>query len=166
MASDLASNPLLVVILGPTASGKSSLAIILAKHFGGEVVSCDSVAVYREFEIGTAKPSRAERALVPHHLVDVAEPGETFTAGEYARQARAAISDISSRGNLPIVVGGTGLYLRALLDGLFPDHNVQKTCASASATGQLGTAPHTFIASSPGLTGPPLRRFTPTTHPS
>jgi tRNA dimethylallyltransferase len=120
MPFDPICSPLLVVILGPTASGKTSLAITLARHFGGEIVSCDSVAVYREFEIGTAKPSRTERALVPHHLLDMAEPGETFTAGEYTRQGRAAIADISNRGKLPIVVGGTGLYLRALLEGLFP----------------------------------------------
>jgi tRNA dimethylallyltransferase len=120
MPSDPISNPLLVVVLGPTASGKSSLAITLAQQFHGEIVSCDSVAVYREFEIGTAKPNRTERALVKHHLIDVAEPGEVFTAGEYARQARTAISAIASRGRLPIVVGGTGLYLRALLEGLFP----------------------------------------------
>ena len=113
-------NPLLAVILGPTASGKSSLAIQLAERLSGEIVSCDSVAVYRNFEIGTAKPSPADRARVPHHLLDVAEPGEAFTAGEYARQARTAISDIAQRGRLPIVVGGTGLYLRALLEGLFP----------------------------------------------
>ena len=119
-APDLAPDPLLLVILGPTASGKSSLAIRLAQRFTSEIVSCDSVAVYRDFEIGTAKPSQSERALVPHHLIDVADPGETFTAGEYARQARAAIAEISSRGKLPIVVGGTGLYLRALLEGLFP----------------------------------------------
>jgi tRNA dimethylallyltransferase len=120
MPFDPICRPLLVAILGPTASGKTSLAITLARHFGGEIVSCDSVAVYREFEIGTAKPSRTERALVPHHLLDMAEPGETFTAGEYTRQGRAAIADISNRGKLPIVVGGTGLYLRALLEGLFP----------------------------------------------
>ena len=112
--------PLLLVILGPTASGKSTLAISLAQQFSGEIVSCDSVAVYRNFEIGTAKPSRAERALVPHHLVDAAEPGEPFTAGDYARRARAVIAEIAARGKLPIVVGGTGLYLRALLQGLFP----------------------------------------------
>jgi tRNA dimethylallyltransferase len=112
--------PLLLVILGPTASGKSALAIALAQQFDGEIVSCDSVAVYRHFEIGTAKPSQAERALIPHHLIDVADPGEAFTAGEYARQARAAIAGISGRSKLPIVVGGTGLYLRALLEGLFP----------------------------------------------
>jgi len=114
------SDPLLLVILGPTGSGKSALAIALAERFSGEVVSCDSVAVYRNFEIGTTKPSRDDRVRVPHHLIDVAGPDEPFTAGEYARQARAAIADISNRGRLPIVVGGTGLYLRALLEGLFP----------------------------------------------
>jgi tRNA dimethylallyltransferase len=112
--------PLLVVILGPTASGKSALAIDLAQQLACEIVSCDSVAVYRYFEIGTAKPSREDRARVPHHLIDVAEPGEPFTAGEYARRARAALTAIAQRGHLPIVVGGTGLYLRALLEGLFP----------------------------------------------
>jgi len=112
--------PLLVVILGPTASGKSSLAIALAQRFAGEIVSCDSVAVYRHFEIGTAKPAHKERASVPHHLLDVAEPDEPFTAGEYSRRARAAINELAQRGKLPIVVGGTGLYLRALLEGLFP----------------------------------------------
>jgi len=115
-----ASEPLLLVILGPTASGKSSLAISLARKFGGEIVSCDSVAVYRNFEIGTAKPSLEQRAIVRHHLIDVVEPGQPFTAGEYARQARLDITGFSSRRKLPIVVGGTGLYLRALLKGLFP----------------------------------------------
>jgi len=112
--------PLLVVILGSTASGKSSLAIWLAENFDGEIVSCDSVAVYRNFEIGTAKPSREDRARIPHHLIDIAEPGEAFTAGEYARRARALVREISGRGKLPIVVGGSGLYLRAMLEGLFP----------------------------------------------
>jgi tRNA dimethylallyltransferase len=120
MPASTATDPLLLVILGPTASGKSLLAISLAQRFGGEIVSCDSVAVYRHFEIGTAKPTRAERALIPHHLIDVVEPGEPFTAGEYARRARAIIVEISARGRLPVVVGGTGLYLRALLEGLFP----------------------------------------------
>ncbi len=113
-------DPLLVVILGPTASGKSALAIALAERFSGEIVSCDSVAVYRHFEIGTTKPSREDRSRVSHHLIDVAEPCEAFSAGEYARQARAALREIAARGRLSIVVGGTGLYLRALLDGLFP----------------------------------------------
>ena len=120
MTSSSQSEPLLAVILGPTAAGKSALAIDLGQRFAGEIISCDSVAVYRGFEIGTAKPTRDERTLIPHHLLDVAEPDEPFTAGEYARQARAAIDAIVRRGRLPIVVGGTGLYLRALLEGLFP----------------------------------------------
>jgi tRNA dimethylallyltransferase len=109
-----------VVVLGPTASGKTSLSLALAERFRGEIVSCDSVAVYREFEIGTAKPSSAERARVPHHLLDFISPTSYLTAGEYARAARQALQEIKARRNLPIVVGGTGLYLRALLDGLFP----------------------------------------------
>ena len=114
------AEPLLLVILGPTATGKSALAVDLAQRFGGEIVSCDSVALYRHFEIGTAKPTSRQRDLAPHHLLDVAEPGQPFTAGEYARQARAVIQQIASRRRLPILVGGTGLYLRALLEGLFP----------------------------------------------
>lgn len=109
----------LIVIAGPTASGKSSLALDLALRFGGEIISCDSVAVYREFEIGTAKPTIEERARVPHHLIDVVAPDAYFTAGEYARLAREAARQITARGRLPIVCGGTGLYLRAMLDGLF-----------------------------------------------
>ncbi|MBV8051056.1 MAG: tRNA (adenosine(37)-N6)-dimethylallyltransferase MiaA [Acidobacteriaceae bacterium] len=111
---------MLVAILGPTGSGKTALSLLLAEHFHGEIVNCDSVAMYREFEIGTAKPTRTERARIPHHLLDFVEPTGYMTAGEYARIARQVIRDISSRGNLPIVVGGTGLYLRALLNGLFP----------------------------------------------
>jgi tRNA dimethylallyltransferase len=111
--------PQLIAILGPTASGKTALSLRLAEQMHGEIVSCDSVAVYREFEIGTAKPSRAERQRVPHHLIDVAGPSEVVTAGDYSRLARQALRDIASRGRLPIVVGGSGLYLRALLEGLF-----------------------------------------------
>jgi tRNA dimethylallyltransferase len=110
----------LIVLAGPTASGKTALALALAEQFSGEIVSCDSVAVYRGMEIGTAKPSLAERARVPHHLIDIAFPDEPCTAGHYARLAREAIAGITQRGRLPIVAGGTGLYLRALLDGLFP----------------------------------------------
>ena len=108
------------MVLGPTASGKTALSIHLAERFHGEVVNCDSVAMVREFEIGTAKPSASERERVPHHLLDVVGPMGYVTAGEYARLARQALAEIESRKNLPIVVGGTGLYLRALLDGLFP----------------------------------------------
>jgi tRNA dimethylallyltransferase len=111
--------PLLVVLLGPTASGKTALSLWLAERLNGEIVSCDSVAVYREFEIGTAKPSLEGRRRIPHHLIDVAPPDGLVTAGDYSRMARQAITEIDSRGKLPIVVGGTGLYLRALLEGLF-----------------------------------------------
>jgi tRNA dimethylallyltransferase len=110
----------LIVIAGPTASGKTALALHLAEALNGEIVSCDSVAVYKGMEIGTAKPSAAERALVTHHCLDLYWPSEACTAGDYARHARSAIADIRERGRLPIVAGGTGLYLRALLEGLAP----------------------------------------------
>jgi tRNA dimethylallyltransferase len=113
------SLPLLVVILGPTASGKTALSLHVAEQLQGEIVSCDSVAVYRELEIGTAKPSKEERRRVPHHLIDIASPEELITAGDYSRLARQAIGEITARERMPIVVGGSGLYLRALLEGLF-----------------------------------------------
>lgn len=120
VAAVVVHDPPLIVLCGPTASGKTALALALAERFGGEIVSCDSVAVYRGMEIGSAKPTLEERALVPHHLIDVAAPDQPMTAGDYARLAREAIAGISERGSLPIVAGGTGLYLRALLDGLHP----------------------------------------------
>jgi tRNA dimethylallyltransferase len=116
----MATDQPLIVLVGPTASGKTSLALRLAEEFNGEIVSCDSVAVYREMEIGTAKPTREERALIQHHMIDIASPDEACTAGDYSRQAREALTGITERGHLPIVAGGTGLYLRALIDGLFP----------------------------------------------
>jgi tRNA dimethylallyltransferase len=116
----LPRDPLLVVILGPTASGKTALSLELATRFHGEIVNCDSVAIYREFRIGTAKPTAEEQARAPHHLFDVIEATNFTTAGEYARTAREVLREIHKRGALPIVVGGTGLYLRALIDGLFP----------------------------------------------
>lgn len=114
------SEPLLVVILGPTGSGKTALSLAIAEEFHGEIVNCDSVAMYRDFNIGTAKPSPPVRARAPHHLFDFVDPEQYMTAGEYARLAREKLSEISGRRRLPIVVGGTGLYLRALLEGLFP----------------------------------------------
>ena len=107
------------MLLGPTASGKTALSLALAERFNGEIVNCDSVAVYRDFEIGTAKPTAAERARVPHHCIDIVSPEREYSAGDYQRDGRAAIADITARGKLPIVTGGTGLYLRALLEGLF-----------------------------------------------
>lgn len=114
-----APDPLVVIVLGPTGSGKTALSVELAERFDGEIVSCDSVAVYRGMDLGTAKPTAEERTRVRHHLIDVAAPNEPFTAGEYSRKARAALREIPERGKLPIVSGGTGLYLRALTEGLF-----------------------------------------------
>ena len=113
------AEPLLVAILGPTGSGKTALSLRLAREFRGEIVNCDSVAMYREFDIGTAKPSPEDRTQAPHHLFDFVEPTQEVTAGEYVRQARQVLAEINSRQHLPIVVGGTGLYLRALIEGLF-----------------------------------------------
>lgn len=110
---------LAVLLLGPTGSGKTVLSLAMGERFGGEIVSCDSVAVYRGMDLGSAKPTPEERARLPHHLIDVADPDEPFTAGEYSRRARAALREIAARGRLPIVTGGTGLYLRALTEGLF-----------------------------------------------
>ena len=166
MPSGPPSDPLLLAILGPTASGKSSLALDLARKFDGGIVSCDSVAVYRDFGIGAAKPARAERELIPHHLIDVVDPGEAFTAGEYARQARAAIAGISSRGKLPIVVGGTGLYLRALLEGLFPGPQRSEDLRERLRERAANTARPIFIACFPDLILRPRLRFTPMTRPS
>lgn len=111
--------PPLIAIVGPTASGKSSLALRIARARGGEIVSCDSLQVYRGLDIGSAKATLAERRDVRHHLIDVVDPGDAFSAAEYARLARSAIADITARARLPIVAGGTGLYLKALLEGLF-----------------------------------------------
>jgi len=114
-----AKDPLAVLLLGPTGSGKTALSLALGERFAGEIVSCDSVAVYRGMDLGTAKPTPEERARLPHHLIDVADPDQLFTAGEYSRQARAALREIVARDRIPIVTGGTGLYLRALTEGLF-----------------------------------------------
>jgi tRNA dimethylallyltransferase len=108
----------LLAIVGPTASGKSSLGVWLAKRLGGEIVVCDSTQVYRGFDIGTSKPTEAERQGVAHHMLDLAAPDEVFTAGEYRKQAILVLTELRTRGRLPIVVAGTGLYLRALLEGL------------------------------------------------
>ncbi|HVB58881.1 MAG TPA: tRNA (adenosine(37)-N6)-dimethylallyltransferase MiaA [Candidatus Acidoferrales bacterium] len=114
----MSSLPRLIVILGPTASGKSSLAIALAEHLGGEILVCDSTQVYRRFNIGTAKVPASEQRGIAHHLVDLVDPYELFTAGEYRRRAIEVLESVRRRGSMPIFAAGTGLYLRALLDGL------------------------------------------------
>jgi tRNA dimethylallyltransferase len=114
------SNPRVVAVLGATATGKSALALALAERFGGEIVNCDSTAVYRGFDIGTDKVEAPARRGILHHLIDIAEPTDEYTAAHYARDAAAAVRDIHARGRLPILAGGTGFYYRALTRGLFP----------------------------------------------
>ncbi len=118
--SPAAARPPLLVLVGPTGSGKSDVAHRVALGRGGEIVSADAFAVYRGFDIGTAKPGRRERSEVPYHMIDVADPGETFSAGRWAREARKVIEEIGSRCRLPIVCGGSGFYVEALLKGLPP----------------------------------------------
>jgi tRNA dimethylallyltransferase len=112
--------PLVVAVLGPTATGKSALALAVAERYDGEIINCDSTAVYRGFDIGTDKIAAAERRGVRHHLIDIVDPTEEYTAAQFARDAAAAIRDIHARGRLPILAGGTGFYYRALTRGLFP----------------------------------------------
>lgn len=116
----MAGNPLVLAVLGPTATGKSALALTLAERYDGEIINCDSTAVFRGFDIGTDKVPAAEQRGIPHHLIDVADPTDDYTAAQFARDAAAAIRAIHARRRLPIVVGGTGFYFRALTRGLFP----------------------------------------------
>ncbi len=112
--------PLLLAVVGPTATGKSALALSVATQVGGEIINCDSTAVYRGFDIGTDKVPRSQRCGIPHHLIDVAEPTEVYSAARYSRDAAQVVREVTARGCLPVVVGGTGLYYRALTRGLFP----------------------------------------------
>jgi tRNA dimethylallyltransferase len=112
--------PLVVAVLGPTATGKSALALAIAERFDGEVINCDSTAVYRGFDIGTDKIAESERRGIRHHLIDIAEPTAEYTAAQFARDAAGVIRDVHARGRLPILAGGTGFYYRALTRGLFP----------------------------------------------
>lgn len=154
--------PLAIALMGPTASGKSALALEWAQRLGGEIVSVDSALVYRGLDIGAAKPSAAERALVPHHLIDVREPWQPYSAAEFAMDARAALDDIAARGRLPILAGGTGLYFQALLHGLSPmpeaDADVRAGIAARAAA--LGwPALHAELA---GVDPDAARRIKPT----
>lgn len=118
MENSAAEKEKVIAIVGPTCTGKTALSLFLAKHIPSEIICCDSRNVYRYFDIGSAKPSKSEQAEVPHHLIDVVEPDENFTAAQFAESATRAIKDISERGRVPIVCGGTGFYARALLEGL------------------------------------------------
>ena len=118
MSSSQHPEPRVLLLAGTTATGKSEVALLLAEQLGGEIISVDSMQVYRGLDIGTAKPSTAERQRVPHHLIDVADLNESFDAAQFARLAHAAVHEIHSRGRLPILCGGTGLYFKAFVDGL------------------------------------------------
>ena len=117
----------MLAVLGPTASGKSALGLALAERIGGEILNCDSTAVYRGFDIGTDKVPLAEQRGVPHHLVDIADPTEVYTAAQFARDADRVIREVHGRGRVPILVGGTGFYYRALTRGLFPGPGADET---------------------------------------
>jgi len=142
MSAARTADPLVVLLLGPTGSGKTALSLALGERFGGEIVSCDSVAVYRGMDLGSAKPSAAERARLPHHLIDVADLDQPYTAGQYSRAARAVLKEIAARGRLPIVTGGTGLYLRALTEGLFagPERHEDLRARLRASAGRRGSA--------------------------
>ncbi len=140
--------PPLLVLVGPTAAGKTELAEEIARRRNGEIVSADAFAVYRGFDVGTAKPSRERRAEIPYHLIDVADPRETFSAGRWASEARRAIEDIAARGRLPIVCGGSGFYVSALTEGLPPgearDRELRERLASWART-RGHRAAHRFL---------------------
>ena len=144
----------LLVVAGPTAVGKTAVAAAVARDLGAEIVCADSRTVYRGLEIGTAKPSRADRAAVPHHLLDVAPPDEVFTAADYQRLARAAIAGIRLRGRVPILLGGTGLYIRAVVDGLAipavaPDWTLRARLQDEERSGGEGTLHRRLAAADP-----------------
>lgn len=137
------NKPKVLVVAGPTASGKTSAGLALAERFAGEIVSADSVQIYRYLDIGSAKPTMEERARVPHHMVDIRDPDEEYSAGDYVREARNCISDIVGRGAVPLIVGGTGLYIRLLLGGIgeMPpaDHELREKLRAEERAKAAGT---------------------------
>jgi tRNA dimethylallyltransferase len=153
MDAPLRQTPLLA-IAGPTGSGKSDLALRLAERFSGEIVNCDSIQVYRYFDIGAAKTPERERRGIPHFLIDALNPDEVFTAGDYARAARPILHEIAARGHLPVVAGGTGFYLRALIEGLAPGPRRDEDLRARLAARE---------ARRPGSVHRLLRRFDPKT---
>jgi tRNA dimethylallyltransferase len=152
--STSSADPPLIAVCGPTASGKSHLALEIALNFHGEIVNCDSLQVYRGFDLGTAKTPESDRLGIRHHLIDLHDPCDVFTAGEFARQARRVIQDITQRGNRPVLAGGTGFYLRSLIHGLSPGPE-----RDASLRDRLSTRERRR----PGSLHRLLRRFDPTT---
>jgi len=150
----LLKKPGLIALVGPTGSGKSELALRLAERFAGEVVNCDSIQIYRFFNIGAAKLAEKDRRGIPHHLIDIANPDEVFTAGDFARVARPVLRAIASRGRMPVVTGGTGFYLRALIDGLAPGPQRDEKLRADLAARE---------ARRPGCTHRLLRRLDPVT---
>ena len=140
----------LVCIVGPTASGKSSLALRLAQQLRGEIISCDSMQIYRHMDIGTAKPTKDEQVLVRHHMLDIIDPGESYSAAQYACDAALCADDIASRGMTPIVAGGTGLYLDSLIGALSyepePDHTELRSLLNGQALEQGDAAMHARLA--------------------
>jgi len=148
----LAPGPGLIAVLGPTATGKSRLGIALAERLGGEIVNCDSTAVYRRFDIGTDKVAAADRAGIPHHLIDIVEPTDVYSAAQFARDAASCIREITARGRLPIVVGGTGLYYRALVRDCSPDRPATSDCGRDSSVSRTGEARPSCIAPSAAST--------------
>jgi tRNA dimethylallyltransferase len=137
------TRPRIIVVGGPTASGKTTVGIEVAESHGGQIVSADSIQIYRYMDVGSAKPSIEERARVTHHLIDIRNPDEDFSAGDYVREARKSISQILKEGGLPLVVGGTGLYIRALIGGIAelpPAHTeIRKNLRMLEAKGGKGT---------------------------
>ena len=127
-----------IIIAGPTASGKSDLAINLAQEFGGELICSDSMQVYRKLDIGTAKPTLKEQRLVPHHQIDIIDPNENYSAGKYEREASKIIEEIQTRGHVPIIVGGTGLYFRALIYGISEIPEIPKKIKKTVSSLHLG----------------------------
>jgi len=146
--------PRIVVVAGPTASGKTSAGIMLAERFRGEIVSADSVQIYRFMDVGSAKPSPEELARVPHHMIDVRDPDEDFSAGDYVREAREAVTAILGKGRLPIVVGGTGLYIRSLLGGIVelprPDRELRRRLEEMERAHGAGTLYGRLVEVDPG----------------
>ena len=137
------TRPPAIALMGPTASGKTALALDWAQRLGGEIVSIDSALVYRGLDIGAAKPDAVERARAPHHMLDLRDPWQTYSAAEFAHDARAAIDGILARGRLPILAGGTGLYFQALLRGLSPMPGADPAirAAIAAEAGERGWHP-------------------------